>query len=65
MTSESWETIPHACVTYETDVTKLFNMLKEINNGKDKSQKITVKTAMLRIIVEGLKRAKSVKQSAA
>ena len=55
MTSESWETIPHACVTYEADVTKLFDVLKEINSGKDKSQKITVNTAMLRIIVEGLK----------
>lgn len=39
MTSESWETIPHACVTYEADVTKLFDVLKEINSGKDKSQK--------------------------
>ena len=55
MTSESWETIPHACVTYEADVTKLFNVLKEINNGKEKSQKITINTAMLRIIVEGLR----------
>lgn len=55
MTSESWETIPHACVTYEADVTKLFDVLKEINSGKDKSQKITVNTAMLSIIVEGLK----------
>ena len=55
ITSESLETIPHACITYEADITKLFNVLKEINNGKDKSQKITVNTAMLRIIVEGLK----------
>ncbi len=55
MTSESWETIPHACVTYDADVTKLFEVLKEINSGKDKSQKITVNTAMLKILVEGLK----------
>ncbi len=55
MTSESWETIPHVCVTYDADVTNLFDVLKEINSGKDKSQKITVNTAMLRIIVEGLK----------
>ncbi len=31
MTAESWETIPHAVVTYEADVSKLFDMLKEIN----------------------------------
>lgn len=55
MTSESWETIPHACVTYDADVTKLFDVLKEINSGKDKTQKITVNTAMLKILVEGLK----------
>lgn len=55
MTSESWETIPHACVTYEADVTKLFDVLNEINNNKSKAEKITVNTAMLRIIVEGLK----------
>lgn len=55
MTSESWETIPHACVTYDADVTTLFAALKEINNGKSAEEKITVNTAMLRIIVEGLK----------
>lgn len=53
MTAESWETIPHAVVTYEADVTKLFDVLKEINNQAE--QKITVNTAMLRILVEGIK----------
>lgn len=53
MTAESWETIPHAVVTYEADVTKLFDVLKEIN--KQAEQKITVNTAMLRILVEGIK----------
>lgn len=55
MTSESWETIPHACVTYDADVTKLFEVLKQINNDKTKAQKITVNTAMLKVIFEGLK----------
>lgn len=55
MTSESWETIPHACVTYEADVTELFNVLSQINRGKEKAQKITVNTAMLKILTEGLK----------
>lgn len=53
MTAESWETIPHAVVTYEADVSKLFDVLKQIN--KDAAQKITVNTAMLRILVEGIK----------
>lgn len=55
MTSESWETVPHACVTYEADVTKLFDVLKKINAIRDKAQRITVNTAMLRILVEGIK----------
>lgn len=53
MTAESWETIPHAVVTYEADVTKLFDVLKQINAQAE--QKITVNTAMLRILVEGIK----------
>lgn len=55
MTSESWETIPHASVTYEADVTGLFDTLRQINAGMDKAEKITVNTAILKVIVEGLK----------
>lgn len=55
MTSESWETIPHACVTYDADVTDLFDVLSEINAGRSRAERITVNTAMLRILVEGLK----------
>ena len=31
MTSESWESIPHAVVTYEPDVTELFKECKKLN----------------------------------
>lgn len=55
MTSESWETIPHAVVTYEPECTKLFDVIKEINANATKDTKITINTIMLRIIVEGLK----------
>lgn len=55
MTSESWETIPHACVTYEPEVSRFMQVLGEINEGRSKSEKITVNTALLRVIVEGLK----------
>lgn len=58
MTSESWETIPHAVVTYEADVTELFKQYKKLNEGcTDKSKKITINTVMLKIICEGLKAA--------
>ncbi|MGN1123220.1 MAG: 2-oxo acid dehydrogenase subunit E2 [Eubacterium sp.] len=55
MTAESWETIPHAVVSYEPEATKLFDVIKEINEGKSKEERLTVNTVMLRIIVEGLK----------
>lgn len=58
MTSESWETIPHAVVTYDADVTALFEQYKKLNEGcTDKSKKITINTVMLKIICEGLKAA--------
>lgn len=58
MTSESWEQIPHATMTYDADVTELFKQCKILNEGcTDKSKKITINTVMLRIICEGLKAA--------
>lgn len=55
MTSESWETIPHAVVTYKPEVSEFLKVLKEINKNATKETKISINTAMLRIIVEGLK----------
>ncbi len=55
MTSESWETVPHAGFTYEADVSKFFDIIKEINADKTGADRISVNTAMLRVIVEGIK----------
>ena len=56
MTSESWEQIPHATLTYEPDVTEFLKEYKKLNEGNtDKSTKITINTVMLKIISEGLK----------
>jgi pyruvate dehydrogenase E2 component (dihydrolipoamide acetyltransferase) len=55
MTAESWETIPHAVVTYEPEVTEFLKVMKEINEGATKETKLTLNTIMLRIIVEGIK----------
>lgn len=58
MTSESWETIPHATLTYEADVTELLKEVKKLNAGNtDPSKKVTLNTVMLKIICEGLKAA--------
>ncbi|MCC8072733.1 MAG: 2-oxo acid dehydrogenase subunit E2 [Clostridiales bacterium] len=55
MTSESWETIPHAVISYEPEVTEFLNVMKEINENSTKQTKLTLNTIMLRVIVEGLK----------
>lgn len=58
MTTQSWDEIPHATLTYEADVTELFNESKKLNaDCKDKTKKITINTVMLKIICEGLKAA--------
>lgn len=58
MTSESWETIPHAAMSYEADVTEFLKECKKLNEGvTDKSKKITINTVMLKVICEGLKAA--------
>ena len=55
ITSESWETVPHVCLTYEPEVTGFIQVLNEINKGSSKLDRITINTAVLKVIVEGLK----------
>lgn len=55
MTAESWETIPHAVVSYEPEVTKFLDVIKEINKDKSKEERLTINTVMLKVIVEGIK----------
>ncbi|MCL2512691.1 MAG: 2-oxo acid dehydrogenase subunit E2 [Oscillospiraceae bacterium] len=57
MTSESWETVPHAAYSYDADVTGLLAELKNINMGRECDIKISVNTLMLKIVCEGLKAA--------
>lgn len=55
MTAESWETIPHAVVGYEADVTEFLKEYKKLNEGcTDKSKKISINTVVMKIICEGL-----------
>lgn len=55
MTAESWETIPHAVITYDAEMDGLMRVLKEINADATPETKITVNTAMVRVLVEGIK----------
>ena len=55
MTAESWETIPHAVISYEPEVTEFLKVMKDINKNSTPETKLTLNTIMLRVIVEGLK----------
>lgn len=55
MTAESWETIPHAVISYEPEVTEFLKVMKDINKDATPEKKLTINTIMLRVIVEGLK----------
>jgi len=55
MTSESWHTIPHVCVTYEHEASDFIRVLKELNSERAPEEKITLNTVMLKVITEGLK----------
>ena len=58
MTCESWEQIPHVTAGYEADVTDFLAELKKINNKiENKEDKISVNTAVMKVICEGLKAA--------
>ncbi len=58
MTSESWQDIPHAMMSYEADVTDFLPVCKKLNEGvTDKSKKITINTVIMKVICEGLKAA--------
>ncbi len=55
MTAESWETIPHAVISYEPEVIEFLKVMKDINKDATPETKLTINTIMLRVIVEGLK----------
>lgn len=55
MTTESWEQIPHATFGYEADVTEFLKELKKVN--EDVKEKVTINTAVMKVICEGLKAA--------
>ncbi len=58
MTAESWETIPHAVVSYEADVTEFLKEYKKLNEGcTDKLKKISINTVIMKIICHGLMKA--------
>ncbi len=55
VTSDSWKEIPHVSYIYEPDVSDFFEQYKKLNETRQKADKITFNTLMLKVISEGLK----------
>ena len=54
MTTESWESIPHAGTNYEPDVTDFWDTYQVLRKGDPKWAKITFNTLMLYVVTQGL-----------
>lgn len=57
MTSQSWHDIPHVCYNAEMDFGKLLYSLKVFNAEREKENRISINTLVLKIICEALKEA--------
>lgn len=55
MTSEGWKTIPHVGLTYDADGSLLMEVLRSYNSGRPSAERISFNSAILRILVEGIK----------
>ena len=55
MTSAGWRHAAHVSFLYEADITRLLETLKEINKGRSIGSAITFNTAMMKIVVEGVR----------
>ena len=57
MTTESWRNIPHVAFNYEPEVSKFLEFIRLLNDENNEEHKITLNTAILKVITEGLKAA--------
>ncbi|HZJ78816.1 MAG TPA: 2-oxo acid dehydrogenase subunit E2 [Clostridia bacterium] len=57
MTTQSWNEAPHCSYVYEPDITDFMKEYEKLRNSSDHPLKISINTLMLRIVVEGIKKA--------
>ena len=55
MTSEGWKTVPHVCLTYDADGSLLMEVLRSYNRGRIAAERISLNSAILRILIEGIR----------
>ena len=54
-TTDSWRNAPHCGTYFEADVTRLMEALRSYNSGRPDDERISINSAMLKIIIEALK----------
>lgn len=55
MTTDSWKHVPHSSITYEADAGKLLGIVREYNDSHPKEERLSINTAILKVIIEGIK----------
>ena len=58
-TTDSWRDAPHCSIVYEADAGKLMEAVRDFNGSHPKDEKISINSAMLKVITEGIKAAPS------
>ena len=59
-TTDSWRNVPHCGIIYDADAEKLTEVIREYNGSHSKAERITINSAMLKVIIEGIKAAPAV-----
>lgn len=54
-TTDGWQNIPHCSTTYDADVSKLYEVIEEYNRECSAAERISLNSAMLKVIIEGIK----------
>jgi pyruvate dehydrogenase E2 component (dihydrolipoamide acetyltransferase) len=54
-TTDSWQNVPHSGYIYDADAEKLMEAIKSYNSSHSKEEKLSINTAVLKVIIEGIK----------
>ena len=56
-TTDGWRNVPHCSIVYEADVTGMMEAVRDFNSNHSEEERISVNSAMLKVITEGIKAA--------
>ncbi|MBR0380568.1 MAG: 2-oxo acid dehydrogenase subunit E2 [Mogibacterium sp.] len=56
-TTDSWRNVPHCSIVYEAEAGRLMEHVRGFNDSHSKDERISINSAMLKVITEGIKAA--------